>query len=159
MSAEYTFERHIKVPRSRVFDAIVEVEQAREWMPDLVSIERVSGPENEVGDKRAETRKMYGREATEYIEITDMKRPGRLNFFTDGSEGSTGRGEFYFTYWLEEAGPDGGETKLTLECRIEEMGWFGSLMLTLFSGSFTKSMENDIDHLANYLERDAEAAA
>jgi hypothetical protein len=159
MSIQYSFQQYIKAPRRPVFEALVDLDQIRKWTPNLLTVEHVSGPESDVGDRRKEVRKMFGREATEFIEITDMKKPGRLNMYIDGSEGTTGRGEFYFTYWLDEAGPQKAETKLTLECRIEQMGWFGSLLFKLFSGSFSRAMERDLDALAKHIESTNRAAA
>ena len=152
MSIDYTFQRNIDAPASKVFDALLDPNALRDWMPDLVELERVSDIESGPGVIFKETRKMFGRESTEYIEITDIQKPDRLHMYADGSKGTSGRGEYHFTYRLEPTGPDGNRTRLTLDCSIKDMGWFGGILLRLFSGPFEKSMKRDLDALADYVE-------
>ncbi|MFY0521668.1 hypothetical protein ACN28I_00080 [Archangium gephyra] len=49
----------------RVFSALKDLDAASKWMPNLVGIEKLSPGKFGVGTKWRETRRMFGREASE----------------------------------------------------------------------------------------------
>lgn len=91
-----------------------------------------------------------GREASELFEVRTLEDT-RWSFYVDGTQGSTGQGQYFFDYTLA---PEGGGTRLTVHARIEMGGgWFTKLMMKLFGGSFRKAIRKDHEALKAYIEK------
>lgn len=149
MSIRFDATEVIDAPAERVFDALLDLDAAQEWMPGVVSIERLStGPLGRGGEWR-ETRKVFGREATEQFELVGLDRPRRIELRVDGTKGSSGCGEYLFTYRLEP-GSGGTEVRLTGEIRdlSGPMKWLGKL----FVRPYRKACTKDLEALKRFLE-------
>lgn len=149
MPLHMSFDETIAAPPERVFRALTDLEAAKAWMPNLVSIEWVSGQQNGVGAQFRETRKMFGREATEHFEVTAYEPNRAVELFVDGSKGASRKGYYRFRYHLEPA--DGG-TRLRLDGEIGGMGRIGEFLGKLFMGTFKKAMAGDLQAMKRYLE-------
>jgi uncharacterized protein YndB with AHSA1/START domain len=139
----------IDAPRSDVFEALTDLEAAREWMPDLQEIEVLSETRNGEGLRWRETRTMFGREASEVMEVTAYEPPDHIHVFADGTEGSSGRGKYDFDYRLTET--DDG-THVALDAEITDMGFFMGLIGKLMKGTFKKAIQKDLNAMKGWLE-------
>ena len=54
---------------------------------------------------------MFGKEATEHFEVVELKKPEKIVLRCDGTKGTTGKGEYIYTYTVQSAG---NETEVTL---------------------------------------------
>jgi carbon monoxide dehydrogenase subunit G len=149
MPIDFTLTQHIADAPERVFHALTDLDGAADWMPGFVRIEKLSQGEFGVGSQWRETRKFFGKEATEQFEVTRCASPTQLSVRVDGSKGSSRRGEYLFDYQLE---PSGTGTEVTLHGAIRGLGRFGTLMSRLFVGQYKKACANDLRALAEHLE-------
>lgn len=103
----------------------------------------------QVGSQWKETRKMFGKQATEYFEVIGIKELEKIELRCDGTKGTMGKGEYLFTYILDSSN---AHTEITLFGEIKGLKglskWFGKMM----AGSFKKGCVKDLDALKNYLE-------
>jgi uncharacterized protein YndB with AHSA1/START domain len=140
----------------RVFDALLDLERAHLWMPNLVRMESLSAEPPAVGSAWRETRKLFGKESTEQFEVVDLDRPRRLEVVVDGSKGSSGRGEYVFSYRLE---PVASGTSVQLRGEIRGMSgimmWLGKLLV----GPYRKACAKDLKAMKSYLEEGEGAGA
>jgi hypothetical protein len=54
---------------------------------------------------------MFGKEATEYFEVVGLEEPEKIVLRCDGTKGTTGKGEYVYTYILA---PSVDHTEITL---------------------------------------------
>lgn len=120
------------------------------WMPGLVAAEKRTSGGFGVGTEWKETRKIYGREAAEYFEVTRCDAPTRLGLRVDGSRGASGRGEFLFNYELR---PEAGGTRVQLQGEIRFPGWFWNLLGRAFLPGYRKACARDLEAMKAYCER------
>lgn len=141
----------IHAPPERVFASMTDPGSARQWMKGLVSIEVLtSGPFGK-GTVFRETRKMFGKEASELFEVRAWDPPRSFQFYVDGTKGATGKGEFIFDHTLT---PTAEGTHVRLHGTIQMPGGF---MLKMFSGlmasMFKKSIDKDLQALKAFIEK------
>ncbi|MFY0530569.1 SRPBCC family protein [Archangium gephyra] len=149
MPIEFTVRKEIAASPERVFSALKDLDAASKWMPNLVGIEKLSPGKFGVGTKWRETRRMFGREAGEFFEVTGLEPNKSLELYVDGTQGSSKRGHYRFRYRLE---PAGGKTALTMEAEIGGMGFLLELFGRLMLGSFKKAIVSDLEAMVGYLE-------
>jgi uncharacterized protein YndB with AHSA1/START domain len=135
-------------PPDTVFTALVEIETWDQWVPGLVRIERVTPGPFGPGTRWRETRRVFGREATEEFEVIEYEPPRRLGLRVDGTRGSSKRGEYLFEYRLA---PSVSGTELVLNGEIRLGGWL-EIVGRLFVLPYRKAIEKDLTALAGYLE-------
>lgn len=156
MSIRFQIDQTLPAPPERVFRELTDLENAGRWMPGFVRFERVGDVQEGAGMRFRETRKMFGKEATEEFEVTAFEPPSRLGLRVDGSRGSSGGGIYDFEYRLSPAA-DGG-THVRLDASItgtsRVMAWIGRL----FVGMYRKAIEKDLKALAEYLASTPETA-
>ncbi|MEL3973327.1 SRPBCC family protein [Rossellomorea oryzaecorticis] len=150
MSIAFEVKRNFQVSKEETYAGLLDLDSARQWMQGLVGIERMDeGPLHE-GSEWKETRKMFGKKASEYFEVVELKEPDKIVLRCDGTKGTTGKGEFVFTYLLTSTGD---QTEVTLLGEIRGLTgiskWLGKLMV----GSFKKACSKDMDSLKEYLEK------
>lgn len=149
MSIQFEISEMVHGSPEQVMDAILDLERAQLWMPGLLRMERLSAGPLEVGSEWRETRKILGKEATEQFELVGLDRPHRLELRVDGSKGSSGRGEYRYSYQFE---PTDAGTAVRLSGEIRGMtgvaGWLGKL----FVGPFKKACGKDLEALRSYVE-------
>ncbi|MFI8577606.1 SRPBCC family protein [Rossellomorea aquimaris] len=150
MSIPFEVKRNFQVSKELAYRSLLDLDSAKHWMQGLVEIERMDeGPLRE-GSQWKETRKMFGKEATEHFEVVELVESEKIVLRCDGTKGTTGKGEFVFTYLLASSGD---QTEVTLLGEIRGLTglskWFGKLMV----GAFKKACAKDLDSLRDYLEK------
>lgn len=151
MATTFEAELTIDAPPERVYDLALDPERFGAWMENFVGVEVLdAGGPDRLGARWRETRKMYGKEGTEEFEVTEASRPGRFALYVDGRKGTTGKGEYRFTYDLTPAG-DGTRMRFTGE--IEMPGFFGRIMCRLMVGMMRKMCLRDMQRLADFAAR------
>ena len=156
MSIEFQVTEILPAPPERVFQAMTDIDDFGTWMPGFVRVERVGDVAEGVGTRWRETRKMFGKEATEEFEVTHHHPPSHLAIRVDGSKGTTGRGMFDFDYKLAQRV---GGTEVRMTGRIDGLlppvlNWMGRLM----TAPIKRACARDLRALAEHL-RHPEAAA
>jgi uncharacterized protein YndB with AHSA1/START domain len=149
MSIEFEVTEMVRARPEQVFDALTDLDGAVHWMQGLTRLEALGAGAGAVGGGWRETRRMFGREATEEFEVTEYDRPRRLGLRVDGSRGSSGRGEYVFTYTLE---PRDGGTQVRLAGEILGLTGVAAVLGRLFAGTYRKSCAKDLSALKEHLE-------
>lgn len=149
MALDFSVTQHFVGAPLRVFAALTDLDGAAAWMPGFVRIERVGGPAFGPGTRWRETRKLFGKEATEEFEVTACRAPGHIAVRVDGAKGSSKRGEYLFDYTLA---PARSGTDVTLRGEIRGLGGFGMLVGRLLIGPYRKACAQDLASLARHLE-------
>lgn len=103
MPSTVSVERTIMAPPEAVYDVGTNVRAWAEVIPAIQEIEVLTDGPVKVGTRFRETRKMFGKNATEEMEFVEMERP-RLYVLAAESHGSRYRTEFHL------APIDGGTT-------------------------------------------------
>lgn len=125
------------------------MEAAKNWMQGLVRMERLDeGPMKE-GSEWKETRKMFGTEATEHFEVVELRDPDKIVLRCDGTKGTTGKGEFVYTYTLNSVN---NQTEITLNGEINGLTGFAKFFGKMMAGTFKKACAKDLDALKGYME-------
>ncbi len=150
MALQFTIREEFAAPPARVFAAATDLDAVRKWMPNLVSLETLSPGPFGKGTTFRETRKMFGREATEYFEVTGYEPGKQIEFFVDGTKGSSRRGQYRFRYAFA---PSAKGTTVTLDGDISGMGKVGEFIGRLLMGPvMKKASANDLAALRKYVE-------
>jgi|ERR687892_544171 hypothetical protein len=144
-------ERLIRAPREIVFAVAIDILR---WPEVIASIERIElltpGPVG-VGSRFRETRRMFGREATEEMTVSELAPPERF-VLTAESHGTRYRAEHVFA-----RAPDA--TRLTLVFSGEPVSFSARLLSPLgrlMSAHLKKQLEADLDDLKRAAERRAQ---
>ena len=154
MPAKFSSEFTIKAPPEAVFAVITDVDQWDQFMQGLVNIELLTEGPFGKGTCWRERRQLYGKEATEVFEVISYDPPRELGLFVDGSEGTTGKGEFHFLYTLIPI--DENATSLTLDAQIIMPGFIANLLTRMMVGMFKKACEKDTAALKTYVEEETQ---
>ncbi|MGE6753577.1 SRPBCC family protein [Rossellomorea sp. NPDC071047] len=150
MSIPFEVKRNFQVSKEKAYASLLDLDSAKDWMQGIVGIERMDeGPLRE-GSQWKETRKMFGKEASEHFEVVELKEPDKIVFRCDGTKGTTGKGEFIFTYLLASSGD---QTEVTLLGEIRGLTGLSKLFGKLMAGVFKKACAKDLDSLRDYLEK------
>jgi uncharacterized protein YndB with AHSA1/START domain len=131
-----------------VFAALTDIERWKDWLPNFVAVEKLTPGPLGSGSEFRETRKMFGKQATEHFRITRVQPPERLDLVIDGSKGASRRGEYVFTYELVPE-RSGTNVELTGDIRMPGLWGFVSRMMV---GSFKKACHQDLEALKQHLE-------
>ena len=148
--ASVTVTEHIRAPREQVFAKLIDYENFPDFISAITSVELLTEGEIGVGTRFRETRVMFGKEASEEMEIVEFERPSRL-VYTAASHGCSYRS----THELTEK--DGGtELSMTFEGRgVSFMGKVMSgLMGWMMKSACRKAIVKDFADLKSALEGD-----
>ena len=136
----------IDAPTDKVFAIFADLPNAHHNIESILNIEFLSEQQTGPGTRWRETRKMFGREATEEMWISDW-RPGRGYTVSCESCGCAYETDLSFT-------PSGGGTEVVIRMSITPRTFMARLMSPigkLFVGMFRKCMMKDIDDLRRKL--------
>ena len=150
MSIEFNIEIHFDAPPQKVFDALTNVNALMEWMPNLKEVKVLSEGEFGVGTVFEETRRMFFRDATERFHVTIFEPPEMLELTVDGSQGSSGSGQYTFFYHLEEDEDNGGAS-MSMHGEITGLNKVMEFMGHLTVRFMARSIRKDYRALASYL--------
>ncbi|WP_421378215.1 SRPBCC family protein [Bacillus salacetis] len=150
MSIQFEVNRTFQVNKEEAYSALIDLDSARHWMQGFVRIERFDqGPLKE-GSQWKETRKMFGKEASEIFEVIKLEEPDKIMLRCDGTKGTTGKGEFLFTYILTQTREG---TNVTLLGEIRGLTGLSKMFGKLMAGTFKKACAKDLDSLRDHLEK------
>ncbi|MGM1032992.1 MAG: SRPBCC family protein [Bacillota bacterium] len=149
MSIQFETKETFNVPREKVYEGLLDLDSAKHWMQGLVRIERLDEGPIKVGSAWKETRKMIGIEGGEVLKVTVLE-PNKIQLYVDGSKGTSGKGEHFYTYSIKELG---NATEVTLHGEIKGMTGIAKLVSKLMTGTYRKICAKDLDGLKNYLEK------
>ncbi|WP_062287665.1 SRPBCC family protein [Demequina phytophila] len=143
-------EREIAATVERVWDIITDLDYAAEVIPAIVSLERLEGEGYEVGVRWRETRKMWGREETEEMEVVASEPPRSTSIHAES------RGTEYLTVYTLE--PTEAGTLLVCDFSAEtpnpgpaqRIGWF--VFGKAGMRATRKALDQDLAHIAEAAE-------
>ncbi|MCT8139152.1 polyketide cyclase / dehydrase and lipid transport [Anaerobacillus sp. CMMVII] len=150
MSIRFEVRRQTSVSKQKAYHGLIDLNSARTWMQGFVGIERLDEGPMKVGSEWMETRKMFGKEASEHFEVVELIEPDKIVLRCDGTKGTTGKGEFVFSYILATSND---HTEITLNGEINGLTGFSKLLGKLMAGTFKKACAKDMDALIRYLEK------
>ena len=138
----------VAAPLERVFDVFSDIARAEERIEGIKSLEILSDVKSGKGLRWRETRVMFGKEATEEMEITAFDRP-RSYVVEAESHGTHYRSLFTF----EEL--SSSSTKVTWEFEAKPLSLIAKLMTPLgllFLGPMKKLLKRDLTDLKKHAE-------
>ena len=150
MAQVFTSQSEIDVSPERIVEALTKFEDWRFWMPGYISVESLTDQPFGVGTRWRETRKMFGRKASEVFQVTEFSPPEVLSLSVDGSEGTTGKGEYFFEYRFVG---DSEKTTVYLDAKIDIPGFVFRIIGKKMIGMFKKACDGDMEALKQYLEK------
>jgi uncharacterized protein YndB with AHSA1/START domain len=131
----------IAAPPERVCAAVLDLDRMGEWMKGLVRIERLTEGPLAKGTQFRQTRKFWGREASEVFEVTEFDPPRFFELYVDGKKGSSGCGWYRFRHTFT---PEGAGTRLVLSGEFGGqtgcMALLGKVMLVPMKKAFRKEL-------------------
>jgi carbon monoxide dehydrogenase subunit G len=148
MSVGFATSVYVEAPPAVVFAALSDIERWKDWLPNFVAVEKLTPGPFGAGTEWRETRKMFGKEATEHFRVTRYEPPSRVDLVVDGSKGSSKRGEYAFTYELV---PDRNGTNVELTGDIRMPGIWG-LFSRMMVRPFKRACHKDLEALKHHLE-------
>jgi carbon monoxide dehydrogenase subunit G len=150
LSIRFEVKRTFYVSQEKAYKGLLDLEAAKHWMQGLIGIERLDEGPLHVGSQWKETRKMFGKEATEHFEVVGLEAPEKIVLRCDGTKGTTGKGEYVFTYILT---PSADHTAITLYGEINGLTGLAKLFGKMMAGVFKSACAKDLDALKSYLEK------
>ena len=146
---------HINAPASLVWDFISDIEHCATWLTNVDSVSILKRGDNGlVGLRWEETRKMFGKEATETMWIT---RAEPLNFYQVEAHN---HGAKYFSKLSIQVKPGGCELAMSFSAKAVSFSAKLSslLMAPLMKSSVKKMVAKDLSDIKHAAEQQAEAA-
>lgn len=150
MSIRFEVKRTIGVSKEKAYTGLLDLDSAKNWMQGLVRIERLEEGPLQVGSQWKETRKIFGKEASEHFEVVELNEPDKIVLRCDGTKGTTGKGEFLFTFIIDSSGD---HSEVTLDGEIRGLTGLSKLFGKMMAGTFKKACAKDLDALKSYLEK------
>ena len=145
--AGFKINKQIEAPIETVFAALTDITSAPETISGITKMELLTNGPVGKGTRFRETRVMFGREATEEMEVTAFETPRRYVL------GCENHGCRYRTeYLLTERG---GGTELSMEFDAEPLTLFAKVMSVLMKMMSKKMIETcgkDLDDLKVAIE-------
>lgn len=150
MSIRFEVKRTVPISKQKMYNGLLDLDDAKVWMQGFVGIQRLDDGPLKVGSQWKETRKMYGKEASEHFEVVELNEPNKIVLRCDGTKGTTGKGEFIFTYKLDSLD---SHTEITLDGEINGLTGISKFFGKMMAGTFKKACAKDLDALIAYLEK------
>lgn len=145
--AKLEISKRINAPRERVFEVFTEFDRAAERISAIKRIEVLTDGPARKGTRFRETRILFGKEATETMEVTDFQ-PNRSYTVCANSCGAIFESTFTFT-------PEGSATQVVMTVKTKPVTVLAKVA-TLFSflraGMMKRMMIQDMDELARVAE-------
>lgn len=147
---EIMLSKDVAAPPERVWAVITDLDRSPDTISGILKLERLEGGAGfGVGTKWRETRIMFGREATEVMEVTAVD-PGR-SYVVEAD----GRGAHYRSTITVE--PAEGGSRLSMTFGGEPTGVVGKVLAAtvgwLFQGPTRKALQKDLEDIAAAAER------
>jgi uncharacterized protein YndB with AHSA1/START domain len=139
---------HVPRPIEDVFAFVGDLETAPQWVPDLVSMRKVTEGSIGVGTRYVEMVQMGKQQEEAQLRVTQIEPPRLFAF-----EGEGGPSRFQVRYVLES---DEGGTKLTHDYTMQMTGCFW-IMTPFVHGWVKKNSRAGLDNLRKLLTSEAES--
>jgi carbon monoxide dehydrogenase subunit G len=137
--------RKVSAPAPQVWEVMVALDEAPETITGIESVDRVSGPAFDVGTRWRETRTVFGKEATEEMEVTSIE-PGRS--YTVEADG---KGAHYVSV-MAVTPEDSESSEISMSLDAEPTGLVSRAMAAtigrLFAGATKKMIAADLEDIA-----------
>ena len=148
--------RRVNAPTERVWAVLTDLDTAAERISGIESVERLAGPEFGVGTRWRETRVMFGKEATEEMEVGSLV-PGRSYTVDAASHGA----EYHSELSVEGVGDGTSLLAMSFEAIPQTFGAkLASVTIgLLFRGATKKALIKDLDDIATAAEAPGEPEA
>lgn len=144
VQAEVTINANI----DQVFSTFSDLESIEKIISEILEFEVLNGPTKmEVGTKWKETRKVFGKEATETMWVSEFNKNSNYVVLAD-SHGTKYRSEYTFSNISEKTIVKMSFTGTPYTFGAKLMGF----MAFIFSNSLKKLLEKDMTELKNYCE-------
>jgi carbon monoxide dehydrogenase subunit G len=140
----------ISAPRAKVWAAITDIENCTDMISSIIDLDILNLPTDTIVDlKWKETRKMFGKEATETMWITDFVEN---EYYCTRAES---HGSVYITkFSLKEVD---GITRLTMSFTAEAQSIFVKMISTIMSlfieNAIKKELFKDLVNIKKYVEK------
>lgn len=144
---QYKTTRHISAPPEEVFDRAADFGNAADFISGITKVELLTDGPIQQGSRFRETRKMFGKEATEEMEVTLLERPERYALGCE-SCGCKYHSEFTFK-------PQGSGTDVEVTFEATPLTFMAKVMGVIFrpmAKMCLKAIEKDVDDLKNSIE-------
>ena len=137
-------ERMIEAPAGRVFSVLSSVEEFKNAVPGIQSVEFLSEQTSGTGTRFRETRIMNGREASTILEVGQFVEDDRIQMVSlaGGTEWDT----------LFTVSSEGGPTRMTMCMKARPLNLLSALMVPLILPMVSKAVEGDMDAVKTYCE-------
>lgn len=145
--ARFTIEKYMDAPPGVVFDTALDLRSLAKTIRGIEELEVLTGDPIGPGTRFRETRVLFGKRATEVMEITVFERPSRWVFEAES------HGTKYVT--SHELVPEGSGTKLLLTFSGEPRTFLARVMGVVFSflmKACMREVEKDLDDLKAVVE-------
>jgi carbon monoxide dehydrogenase subunit G len=145
--SEITIKKHIEAPIDTVFEAATDIPSWADRISGIQSVELLTDGPVGVGTKFRETRIMFGREATEEMEITGFDAPRSYTTEADS------HGCHYVTKMTFE--PSGSGTDVQMSFNAEPQTMFAKTMAAVMKpmiGKMRDMIGKDLDELKAAIE-------
>jgi carbon monoxide dehydrogenase subunit G len=142
-----TLQTQIDASPLDVFEVVADFPKAAERISGIKQIEMLTDGPVAVGTRFKETRVMFGKEATEEFEVTELV-PGERLVLVAESCGC----RYVCTHRLTS---EGGGTRMELEMDAQPISFFAKLMSPLsffMAGVMKKAIQKDLDELKAAVE-------
>ncbi|QGV80909.1 SRPBCC family protein [Streptomyces ficellus] len=145
-----TVERHIAAPRDRVWEVLTDLHGMPATLSGVTHVEVLTEGPFQAGSRWIETRRMFGKEATEEMWVTACQAPSHYVVEAES------RGTHYVSeFTVRETGP--GETLVRMAFSARPPGGLGGLFVRLLGGlgrrAVAKAVERDLADVAVAAER------
>ena len=142
--------RTIAAPVGRVFETFTDLRNAPKRVPAILRLEVLTEGPIGKGTRFRETRKMFGKEATEEMEITEFDRDRSY------SVAASSCGALYATRF--DFRPEGQGTRVDFVFSATPTTFFAKLfspLMKIMVGPMKKLVEDDLTSLAQWIEGSA----
>lgn len=146
-------EKIIKAPVERVFELATDLRNAPGRISRILKMEVLTEGPVGTGTRFRETRKIFGKEHTEEMEITEFESPARYVVKAE-SAGCLYRTEFLFS-------PEGDGTKLVMSFEATPVTLAAKLMAPMMKsmmGSVVKECDQDLEDIKTAAESSGASA-
>jgi uncharacterized membrane protein len=140
-------EAEIAAPLAKVFDVFTDLAHAPERIRAIETVEVLTPGPFAKGTRFKETRTMFGKQATETMEVADFQ-PGKSYAITAESHGARYRSTFEFE-------PVGSKTRVRLSFSATPVSFAAKMMssmMGLMAGSVEKAIRADMEDLKAFCE-------
>jgi carbon monoxide dehydrogenase subunit G len=152
--AGFQLSRHVAGSPEAVFDLFSDLARAAERVSGITSLELLTDGPVGVGTRFRETRLMFGKPATEEMEVTVFERPRRYTIECHA------HGTHTVSVFSLVAAGDGTDLTVDLSTTPTTLGAkLFAPIAKMFMGTMRKCIESDLDDLERHLPGAASAGA